>query len=68
MCGSVPGDEPVVLAVDPDSEGARHLYRRVGFVDLPPFALTSMYLLSMKPQMLMGLRRARDAGAAVSDE
>jgi ribosomal protein S18 acetylase RimI-like enzyme len=67
ISGSVPGNEPVVLTVDPDNTGARRLYQRVGFRDLLGFPVTSMYL-PMNPQILMGLRHARDAGAAEGDE
>ena len=63
ICGSVPGEEPVVLTVDPDNDGAHRLYRRIGFRDLLPFPIISMYL-PQNPQVLMGLRHARDAGAA----
>lgn len=67
ICRSVPGDEPVVLTVAPDNTDARGVYRRVGFRDLLAFPIMSMYL-PMNPQMLMGLRHARDAGAAAGDE
>lgn len=67
ICGSVPGDEPIVLSVAPDNDGARRLYQRVGFQDLLAFPVTSMYL-PMNRLVLMGLRYARNAGAAAGDE
>jgi len=67
ICHSVPDDEPVVLTVEPDNTGARLLYQQAGFRDLMGFPITSIYL-PMNPQVLMGLRHARDAGAAGGEE
>ncbi len=67
ICGSIPGEEPVVLTVAPDNTAARSLYQRPGFRDLMAFPVTSMYLPT-EPRILMGLRHARDADAAGDDE
>jgi hypothetical protein len=41
---------------------AQRLYR-IGFRDLLPFPIISMYL-PQNPQVIIGLRHARDTGAA----
>ena len=62
ICASLPGEDPVVLCVHPDNAGAEHVYERVGFRRLIPFPISSMHL--PQPQILMGLRHAKDAAVA----
>lgn len=61
LCASIPGEDPVVLCVEPDNDtGAEHVYQQVGFKRLFPLPFAAKYLPADE-KVLMGIRRANNA-------